>query len=138
MKLSAVIAHSTDPNEIITIVSTGAGSSPGYHTGRISARLCATAKCGKFTTDIREPSHFDLLLLNYGKYLSKSISFLSSVFANANRHMTEFRRLTGRQAEGIEGRFRTTSTWGTETLLSFFACDTAPRGCHYANNSQLV
>jgi hypothetical protein len=40
--------------------------------------------------------------------------------------MTEFRRLTGRQAEGIEGRFRTTSTWGTETLLSFFACDTAP------------
>ena len=69
--------------------------------------------------------------------LSPSVSF-SSVFANANRHMTEFRRLTGRQAEGIEGRFRTTSTWGTETLLSFFACDTAPRGCHYANNSQLV
>src|ERR1700686_4371959 len=76
MKLSAVMAHSADPNEIITIVSTGAGSSPGYHTGRISARLCATAKCGKFTTDIREPSHFDLLLLNYGKYLSKFISFL--------------------------------------------------------------
>jgi hypothetical protein len=56
MKLSAVIAHSTDPNEIITIVSIGfASSSPAYHcrvtriqlvvtlgrTARLYRRTCA-------------------------------------------------------------------------------------------------
>jgi hypothetical protein len=42
MKLSAVIAHSTDPNEIITIVSIGvAGSSPAYRCGVIRIELIA-------------------------------------------------------------------------------------------------
>jgi len=46
MKLNAVIAHSTDPNEIITIVSIGRGPPPAYHCIR-RLRRQIPRRCGR-------------------------------------------------------------------------------------------